>query len=322
MESKTNYIIVGLFVLLLGTSAILFALWMGNYDNKQSFSYYYTYMEESVAGLPPDGSVKYMGVDIGKVKEIYIDPADPTRIRLLLQLPKSFPIREGMYAMLKFTGITGLAYIEIIGGKRDAPILTTQADTIAVIPSKPSMLAQLGTSATDIAEQIAQALNKLNRTFSEENMYYINHTLANIDHASKSLNEILKEENVKKIDQILTNLAKASDQIDRLYQTIDLISTTTRELGRESNQTLLAIKESAQSFQQLNQTLQQHLDAGDFNIRSILQQTLSQSSALMYDLQSLITQLQEDAEALKNSPRDLFFKEANPNLGPGEKERE
>jgi phospholipid/cholesterol/gamma-HCH transport system substrate-binding protein len=321
MESKTNYIAVGLFMLLLGAGAIVFALWMGNYNSKKEFIYYYTYMKESVAGLPPDGSVKYMGVDIGKVKEIHIDPKDPTRIRLLLRIPKDFPIREGMYTTLKFTGITGIAYIEIIGGEKGAPVIKAKTGEIPVIPSKPSTLAQLGTSVTDIAEQITKALDRLSRAFSEKNMHHINNTLANIDTSSETLTHILSPTNAKKIEKLLANLANASEKIDKLYETVDLIRSTTEGLGEEGNETLLAIRESAESFKSLNLTLKRRLEEGDLDIRHLLQQTLAQSNTLMRATQSLIYQLQEDAEALKNSPRDLFFKEAEPLLGPGEKEK-
>ncbi|WP_456401922.1 MlaD family protein [Hydrogenimonas sp.] len=318
MESRASYTIVGLFIFLLGAGAVAFALWMGKYNNKREFAYYYTYMKESVAGLPPDGAVKYMGVNIGKVKEIHIDPDDPTRVRLLLQIPKDIPIREGMYATLNFTGITGIAYIEIIGGKKGAPIIKSEPGKIPVIPSKPSTLAQIGTSVSDLAVQISKALDRLNNAFSEENMRHFNRTMANIDASSRSLKRILSEKNAESIETLLQNLADASQKSEQLFKAVEAIRTTTLNLGEEGNRTLASIRSSAESFTKLNSELMERIEEGDLNIRQLLQQTLAQSNALMRASQALIYQLQEDAMMIKNSPRDLFFKEAEPTLGPGE----
>ncbi|BBG65620.1 possible ABC transport system periplasmic substrate-binding protein [Hydrogenimonas sp.] len=321
MESKASYTIVGLFVFLLGAGAVAFALWMGKYNSKKEFAYYYTYMKESVAGLPPDGAVKYMGVNIGKVKEIHIDPDDPTRVRLLLQIPKDIPIREGMYATLNFTGITGIAYIEIIGGKKGAPLIKSEPGKIPVIPSKPSTLAQIGTSVSDLAVQISKALDRLNNAFSEENMKHFNSMMRNLDLSSRSLNRILSAENAESIDTLLHNLAEASEKSDKLFEAVDAIKSTTLSLGTEANRTLASLKESAESFKRVNNALMKRIEEGDLNIRQLLQQTLAQSKALMRASQALIYQLEEDALMIKNSPRDLFFKEAEPALGPGEEKR-
>ncbi len=320
MESRANYIVVGVFMLLLGFGAIGFALWMGNYSNQKEYAYYYTYMNESVAGLPPDGAVKYMGVDIGKVKEIHIDPNDPTRIRLKLQLPKDFRVREGMYTTLKFTGITGIAYIEIVGGKKNAPLLKAKKGEIPVIPSKPSMLAQLGTSISDVAAKITTSLDKLGSFFNESNMARFENTLKNIETSSKSLTKILSDKNAKNIDTLLSNLADASKRSDEIFEAVKDIRTTAKDIGQEGNKTLRSIQEGAESFKRLSDTLIHRMQEGDLNVRQLLQRTLEQSNQLMLASQTLIYQLQEDAELLKNSPRDLLFKEAEPALGPGEKE--
>ncbi len=321
MESRTSYTIVGLFVFLLGAGAVAFALWMGKYNNKKEFAYYYTYMKESVAGLPPDGAVKYMGVNIGKVKEIHIDPNDPTRVRLLLQIPKDIPIREGMYATLNFTGITGIAYIEIIGGKKGAPVIKSEPGKIPVIPSKPSTLAQIGTSVSDLAVQISKALDRLNNAFSEENIKHFNDMMSNLDRSSESLKKILSDKNAENIETLLSSLADASKKSERLFEAVDVIRRTTLDLGAEGNRTLVSLQRSADSFKELNLKLMKQIEDGDLNIRQLLQKTIAESNALIRASKALVYQLQEDALMIKNSPRDLFFKEAEPTLGPGEKQK-
>jgi phospholipid/cholesterol/gamma-HCH transport system substrate-binding protein len=76
MEGRINYTIVGLFVILLLAGLIAFTYWLCKYGGKQEYDLYYVYMSESVSGLSPDVSVKYMGVDVGTVEHIGINPRD------------------------------------------------------------------------------------------------------------------------------------------------------------------------------------------------------------------------------------------------------
>ncbi|WOE71171.1 MlaD family protein [Hydrogenimonas thermophila] len=318
MESRPNYNIVGAFVLILGIGAIFFALWMGNINTQQAYNYYYTYMEESVAGLPPDGTVKYMGVDIGKVKEIYIDQEDQTRIRLKLQLPKDFRVREGMYTTLKFAGITGITYIEIVGGQKDAPVIKANEKDIPIIPSKPSALAQIGTSFTDVTTGFTKAISRINRVLSDKNIEHINNTLEQLDSSSKALTKLLSSKNLENIETILNNLAKLSKESSKLIETIESIKSTSQIIGTEGNKTMYSIKESADAFKIFSNEFRERIEAGDYDIRQILKPTIEELNTLLQSTQTLIYQLQEDAQMLKESPSNLLFKEAEPLLGPGE----
>ena len=70
MEPKVNYTLVGLFIALLGAGIAGGVLWLSQTDYRGVYDRYYTYMDESVSGLSNDSSVKYRGVDVGRVKDI------------------------------------------------------------------------------------------------------------------------------------------------------------------------------------------------------------------------------------------------------------
>ena len=77
METKVNYPLVGGFVLVLGSALIAGVLWLasgGGFGKK--YDLYLALVGESVAGLNLNAPVKYRGVDVGKVKDIRLDPGD------------------------------------------------------------------------------------------------------------------------------------------------------------------------------------------------------------------------------------------------------
>ena len=57
MEPKVNYLLVGLFVVVLGAASLAVVLWLSKGDYRGVYDRYYTYMRESVSGL----SVGFVG---------------------------------------------------------------------------------------------------------------------------------------------------------------------------------------------------------------------------------------------------------------------
>ena len=123
-----NYALVGAFVVVLGAVLIAGVLWLASGGTLQKkYDFYLAIMDESVAGLNPDAPVKYNGVDVGKVREIQLDPGNPERVNLLFAIDRGTPIKVDTVAVLKTQGLTGIAYVELSGGARDAPPLTAAA---------------------------------------------------------------------------------------------------------------------------------------------------------------------------------------------------
>src|SRR5690606_13963340 len=102
METKVNYAIVGAFVLVLGAVLIAGALWLASGGTLQKkYDPYLAIMAESVAGLNLNAPVKYNGVDVGKVREIQLDSANPERVRLMFAIERGTPVKEDTIAVLK-----------------------------------------------------------------------------------------------------------------------------------------------------------------------------------------------------------------------------
>ena len=125
MEDKVNYSLVGAFVLSLGAALTFAILWLATgLSGQKRYDPYQTVVVESVAGLSIDAPVKYLGVDVGKVIQIGIDPQNPTHVRLRFQIERGTPIKQDTEAVLKTQGLTGIGFIELSGGSADSPPLT------------------------------------------------------------------------------------------------------------------------------------------------------------------------------------------------------
>ena len=119
METKVNLTVVGLFVLVLGAAGIAAVLWLGSGRlSQKQYGTYLAYFTESVSGLNLHAPVRSRGVAVGSVREISLDPANPERVRLVLEVEQGTPVKEDSVAILGVQGLTGLAYVELSGGTR------------------------------------------------------------------------------------------------------------------------------------------------------------------------------------------------------------
>jgi phospholipid/cholesterol/gamma-HCH transport system substrate-binding protein len=181
MKARTSYVLVGLFVLGLGVALIAAILWLTTGGPPRDYDFYLVYMTESVSGLNIDAPVKYKGVDRGRVREIELDPNDPERVRLLLVVQQGTPINSETKATLEFQGLTGIAAINLVGGRKDAPPLAVPAgERYPVIPSKPSLLARLDETVSDLLANLIETSNRVNALLDEPNRVAISTTLDNL----------------------------------------------------------------------------------------------------------------------------------------------
>ena len=141
METDRRYFVMGLFIIGLAVAAAFFAVWLGS-PGRQDDVIYRIQFSESVSGLTVGDPVKYRGIDVGTVKSMMLDPADPRRVFVDVRLRKETPVKTDTRASLALKGITGVVFIELNGGDPAAQTLlaVTPADKIPEIASEKSGL--------------------------------------------------------------------------------------------------------------------------------------------------------------------------------------
>ena len=141
MESDKHYFIEGLFVIVLSVAAAFAFIWLSRPGNKDDVLYR-IHFAESVSGLALGDPVKFLGVDVGTVKTMNIDTADPHQVQVEVRLRSGAPVKTDTKATLKIKGITGVNFIELSGGSADAQTLVaaTPAGKVPEIPAEKSAI--------------------------------------------------------------------------------------------------------------------------------------------------------------------------------------
>ena len=144
METRANYVIVGLFVVILTVGLFAFALWLEKTQFEVEVAYYDIYFVGPVTGLKKGSIVSYRGITVGTVDDIEIDPKNLERVIVTIDVKANTPIRRDTVASLEVQGIAGVPFILLSGGTEASPPLTTEkGQRYPVIASVPSRIEQV-----------------------------------------------------------------------------------------------------------------------------------------------------------------------------------
>jgi phospholipid/cholesterol/gamma-HCH transport system substrate-binding protein len=121
--------------------------------------------------------VTYLGIDIGTIADIHIDPTDINRIVLKLSVETGIPIKEDAVADIVTLSITGMKAIEINGGTNEAEML---APSSYIEPGRGSLPGEISDKATIIADKVEEILSNLQIMTNPDNITRLSETLEEI----------------------------------------------------------------------------------------------------------------------------------------------
>ncbi len=181
METRSNYALVGGFVLSFLLAMVVFLIWLSNAGFRERMTEYDIYFDGSVSGLKKGSVVNYRGVPIGSVHDIVIDPTNVEKILVRIRINQDVPIKQDSLASLETQGLTGVSIIQIHGGTQASPLLkSTPGRPRPVIPSKSSLLEQVAGSMPELLARLTTMVDDLRAVLHEDNRKALTETLKNL----------------------------------------------------------------------------------------------------------------------------------------------
>lgn len=308
MEDKVNYALVGVFVLALGAALIAGVLWLAaGIGGHKRYAPYQAVLNESVAGLSLNAPVKYLGVDVGKVSDIEIDPHNPQQVRLQFEIESGTPIKQDTLAVLKTQGLTGIAYVELDGGSPDSPPLLAQGDeAVPTIGSKPSLTARLETDVTTVLASLNRTSAAITATLGPENRDALQRTLADTATLMSALarQQATISAGIESTARAARNVALASE---KLAPAIERVS-----------QSALAVEKMADQIARTGADAGVAVNAAASGVRRIGDETLPELDRLLAEMNLLAASLRRLSEQTERNPSSLLLGAPTRPPGPGE----
>jgi phospholipid/cholesterol/gamma-HCH transport system substrate-binding protein len=303
MERDANYTAVGAFVILVIAMAGLFVYWYSDSREHRDYTRYEIYFEGSVTGLAVGSQVRYLGVDVGRVARISLDPRTAERVQVVVDIDAKAPVSPRTLAQLSLQGVTGLLYVDLQQGKPGANLVPhVQSEKFPVINSVRSDFDVLLATLPDVAGRTRELLVRLQDILSPENTAAVGKTLANLNAASAELPDMAHD-----IRALVAELRATTGDTRTLVQGLQ---ATTRTVGPDLQQSMARLRETADNVAAVSARLDKMAADNSGDLRAFTRdslpefdRTLREARGAADDLRALLRQLSEDPSRVLYRPR-------------------
>jgi phospholipid/cholesterol/gamma-HCH transport system substrate-binding protein len=215
METRANYILVGLFTLVVIAGAFGFVYWFHHIGGTGERAEFRVAFQGPVAGLRTGATVSFNGIRVGEVTAMQLDPKDPRQSLVTISVEKSTPVRADTSVSLDYQGLTGIAVLALRGGASSAGPVSAKDANVPLLQASASASQDLMQSARDVIRRLDAVL--------AENEAALKASIKNVEVFTTAL-----AGNTEKINNTLSNvdtftgaLARNSEKFDRIMSGIE-----------------------------------------------------------------------------------------------------
>ena len=300
MEREANYTAVGAFVLLIATMAGLFVYWYAGSSDARDYKRYEIYFEGSVSGLNRGSTVRYLGVEVGKVVAIRIDKRAADRVQVIADIDSQAPISRDTLASLSLQGVTGLLYIDLLANadlKRKME--SVPSEQYPVIDSVQSNFDLFLASLPDLVGRAAEVADRASRVLSNENIASFTSTMQSIEKSAATLPQTMRDaqEVVAQFRQTSADLRAAASGARTL------IDTSGPDLAAASERIRKISENLAATTANLDKLMTEHRE----DLGLFLRDSLPEMERLLRDSRVAAQEFRELSRSLKADPSQLLY---------------
>ena len=311
MENKSHALAAGTFVVLLLALVIALSVWLTR--DTRDLQTYELSSPDAVTGLQPQASVRYKGVNIGKVTAITLDPQKIGNVLIQVAIDTQAPITESTFGTLGFQGVTGLAFVQLDDEGQSTVLLPPSDGAPTRIPMRPGLLTKLTDQGEDLLAKLVTGTERVNTLLSDDNQKALRSTIDNLGQAAAGLQQLTASTN-KALPQFLED-SRA---------TLKVIQDTSERVGDSADEA----KRSAASFKQTTErmnakdgTLDQlarGVETLALTGQALNTATLPRLNRAVEDTARAARQVSRAVNTVNDNPQSLIFGQGPIAPGPGE----
>lgn len=311
MENKSHALAAGTFVVLLLALVIALSVWLTR--DTRDLQTYELSSPDAVTGLQPQASVRYKGVNIGKVTAITLDPQKIGNVLIQVAIDTQAPITESTFGTLGFQGVTGLAFVQLDDEGQSTVLLPPSEGAPPRIPMRPSLLTKLTDQGEDLLAKLVTGTERVNTLLSDDNQKALRSTIDNLGQAAAGLQQLTASTN-KALPQFLQD-SRA---------TLKVIQDTSERVGDsadEAKRSAASFKETTERMNAKDGTLDQlarGVETLALTGQALNTATLPRLNRAVEDTARAARQVSRAVNTVNDNPQSLIFGQGPIAPGPGE----
>jgi|SRR5688572_4987972 len=168
MEKDASYFTVGIFVTLALLGLVGFSIWLVGGHDFANYQRYTVYFTDPVSGLTDDATVKYKGVQVGRILDMRLTPERTDLVKVDVEVREDTPVRAGTVVDIEIHGITGQCYIEMATATTDMePPMRVAGEQYPVLKGNGSQLRKFFEELPRVSNQLASTLSAVSELSKE-----------------------------------------------------------------------------------------------------------------------------------------------------------
>jgi phospholipid/cholesterol/gamma-HCH transport system substrate-binding protein len=271
METKANYVIVGIFTLAAILAAFGFVYWTAAIGDRGETIELRVRIPGSASGLSRGSAVLFNGVKVGDVRRVFIDVDNPSVAIADTLVDRYTPITRSTKADIGLAGLTGQANIELKGADSKEPNILDEAEangTVAEITADPSAVTNLLQTAQDIFKRADSVLSQL-EGFASDARGPLTLTIQNAQKFSDAL-----AANANGVEKFLSSVSALSDELagvsGKLDGTLNAAEQLLKSVDRDKVATIVANVETfTKSLGDSSDELENIIASVDTTVKSV-----------------------------------------------------
>jgi phospholipid/cholesterol/gamma-HCH transport system substrate-binding protein len=300
MDRDANYVAVGAFVLLVVAMAVSFVFWYTEQRDKRSYERYEIYFPGTVSGLSAGSQVRYLGVDVGKVVHIMIDPEQRNRVLVIADIDSTAPIDERTRASLSLQGITGLLFIDLKqDSKPAAPAVLAKGINYPVIRSAPSDFDVLLSNLPALTTHLVELADRFNQVFSDDNVRALKATLENTRLASERLPDTVRE-----VQGLIADVRRTTQEVQGAASELRGIEVRT---APDIESAVASIRHVSDNLARTSAMLEHFVADNEQGVSRFTHQSLPEFEQLLRESRQAARDFRDLSRSLKQNPSQLLY---------------
>ena len=300
MEREANYAAVGAFVLLVLTMAGLFVYWYSDSREHRDYKRHEIYFDGSVSGLTRGSTVRYLGVDVGRVIALRVDPRDATRVQVIVDIDSSAPISAQTVAELSLQGVTGLLYVDLLGHPGTQQLVpAVPSENFPVIRSVRSNFDVFLQSLPELVGKASIAVDRMSLLLSDRNLRSVTMMMENLNQSTHGLPDTMRE-----VDALVRDLRATSHDVQAVAVGIRGV---TDGAAPELKAAIGRVREVADNLASISLRLDKVIADNQADLRGFTRDSLPELDRLLRDSRSAAQEFQLLSRSLRANPSQLIY---------------
>jgi len=302
VERDARYAAVAVFALAAIAAAFAFVWWYSGRADRRVYENYEIYFEGSVSGLEQGSPVRYLGVDVGRVRRMSVARDDPGRVKVVAEVDSAAPLSGATRARLGLLGLTGLLYIDLqLDPEGDPDAALAQGASFPVIPARKGGIEAFIERLPDLVTHVSEVMTRVEKLLDEKNLQAVSDSLGDIRAATAELPSLSRD-----AAALTAELRVAAAETTSLARRLD-------ELAEKSQPSAEAALQSgriaAEKFASAASSLERILTANEAALTGAAGQGAVELQQLLLDMQEASAEVRTLARALRERPSSLLREE-------------